>query len=125
VHALRNIHGMLVPGGTLVDLQPIPPSPSLHAGGEQLGRVDQNQVWERFGKTEAGVAAAVREGLYGLETELEFDVVERFDSKEGLIGTINDRDDWHMTGQLAGRLESAEPPIEARDRLRLRTFGAR
>ena len=57
----------------------------------------RSQVWERFAKTEAGVVAAVREGLYGLESELEFDVVERFDSKETLIATINERDDWHMT----------------------------
>jgi hypothetical protein len=89
VHALRNIHRMLVSGAVLVDLQPIPPSPSLHAGGELLGRLDQRLVWERFGKTEAGVDAAVGEGLYALESELEFDVIERFDSKASLIATIS------------------------------------
>jgi hypothetical protein len=116
---------MLASGGVLLDLQPIPPSPSLHAGGEQLGRVDQSQVWERFGKTESGVAAAVREGLYALETELGFEVVERFDSKETLIATINERDDWHMSAQLAARLERADPPVDGHDRLRLRKYRAR
>jgi hypothetical protein len=67
----------------------------------------------------------VREGLYGLETELEFDVIERFDSKATLIATINRRDDWHMTRELAERLEKAEPPIDSHDRLRLRKFRAR
>jgi hypothetical protein len=125
VYALRNIHRMLIPGGLLLDLQPIPPSPSIHAGGENLGRLDQSQVWERFGTTEPGVQAAVREGLFELEAETEFDVIERFDSKATLIATINRRDDWHMAGQLAARLEAANPPIEGRDRLRLRRFGAR
>jgi hypothetical protein len=124
VHALRNIHRMLVAGGVLVDLQPIPPSPSLHAGGEQLGRVDQSRVWERFARTEAGVEAALREVLYRLEAELEFDVVERFESKEPLIATINGRDDWHMSGRLAARLEGADPPIDGHDRLRLRKYRA-
>jgi hypothetical protein len=125
VHALRNIHRMLVRGGSLLDLQPIPPSPSLHAGGEVLGQLDQSDVWERFARTEAGVAAAVGEGLYELEDELEFDVVERFDSKANLIATINGRNDWNMTRQLAARLEGADPPIEGRDHLRLRRLDVR
>lgn len=125
MHALRNIHQMLVSGAVLIDLQPIPPSPSLHAGGELLGRVDQRPVWERFGKTEAGVDAAIGEGLYALESELEFDVIERFDSKATLIATINERDDWRMTEQLAARLEKADPPIDGHDSLRLRKYRAR
>jgi len=124
VHALRNIHWMLVPGGVLVDLQPVPPSPTLHAGGRALGTVDQNQVWERFARADPGVEAALREGLFELEAELEFDVVERFASKEILIATINERDDWHITEQLAARLEAADPPIDGHDRLRLRSFRA-
>jgi hypothetical protein len=125
VHALSNIHQMLVPGGALLDLQPIPPSPSLYVGGYRLGTVDQSQVWERFARAEPGVEAAVREGLFRLERELEFDVIERFDSKETLIATINGRDDWHMTGRLAARLEAADPPIDGRDRMRLRLYRAR
>ena len=125
MHALRNIHRMLIPGGLLLDLQPIPPSPSIHAGGEHLGMLDQSQVWERFGTTEPGVQAAVREGLFELEAELEFDVIERFDSKATLIATISGRDDWNMSEQLAERLEHADPPIDAHDRLRLRRFGGR
>lgn len=100
-------------------------SPTLHAGGEQLGRVDQSQVWERFSRTEAGVAAALREGLYELESERAFGVVERFDSKETLIATINERGDWHMRGELAARLEAADPPIDGHDSLRLRKYRAR
>jgi hypothetical protein len=67
----------------------------------------------------------MREGLYTLETELELGVVERFDSKENLIATISERDDWHMTRRLAARLEAADPPIDGRDRLRLRKYRAR
>ena len=116
---------MLVPAGVLIDLQPIPPSPTLHAGGSALGTVDQSKVWERFARTEAGVVVAGREGLFRFETELEFDVIERFETKETLISTINARDDWHMTEQLAARLEAADPPIDGHDRVRLRKYRAR
>lgn len=125
MHALRNIQQMLVPGGVLLDLQPIAPSPTLHARGGQLGRLDQEQVWARFGETERGVEAAVREGLFELETQLEFDVIERFDSKAELVATILARDDWQMSNELAARLESTEPPIDGRDHMRLRRFRAR
>lgn len=79
----------------------------------------------RVGKTEAGVDAAVGEGLYVLESELEFDVIERFDSKATLSATINERDDWQMTGELAARLEKADLPIDGHDSLRLRKYRAR
>jgi hypothetical protein len=125
VHALRNIHRMLRLGGALVDLQPVPPSPILHADGEKLGSVDQSEVWERFAGADLGVEAAMREGQFALEAELEFDVIERFESKEILIATINGRDDWHMSGRLAARLEGADPPIDGHDCLRLRKYRAR
>jgi hypothetical protein len=116
---------MLLPGGILLDLQPIAPSPTLHARGELLGQLDQDKVWARFGETERGVEAAVREGLFELENQLEFDVIERFDSKAELVATIIERDDWQMSRELAIRLERAEPPIDGRDHLRLRRFRAR
>ena len=116
---------MLVPSGALLDLQPIPPSPSLYAGGDRLGTVDQSQVWERFARADPGVEAVVREGLFELGAELEFDVIERFETKETLISTINARDDWHMTEQLAARLEAVDPPIDGHDRVRLRKYRAR
>ncbi|MGH2797823.1 MAG: hypothetical protein ACRDM0_09185 [Thermoleophilaceae bacterium] len=125
MYALRNIHRMLVPGGTLLDLQPIAPSPTVHAGGMLLGQLDQEKVWARFGKTEPGVDAAVQEGLFELGTQLEFDVIERFDSKAELVATILERDDWQMSEELAARLGSAEPPIDGHDHVRLRKFRAR
>ena len=125
MHALRNIRRMLVPGGILLDLQPIPPSPTLHAVGGLLGQLDQEQVWTRFGEIEPGVETAVREGLYELETQLEFDVVERFDSKTELVATILERDDWQMSEELAAHLDGAESPIDGHDHMRLRKFRAR
>ena len=50
---------------------------------------------------------------------------DRFDSIETLTGTIDERDDWHMTGQLAKHLERADPPIDGHDRLRLGRYGVR
>ena len=124
MHALHNIREMLVPGGVLLDMQPTAPSPTIHTRGKLLGQLDQEQVWARFGETEKGLEAAVREGLFELETQLEFHVIERFDSKAELVATILARDDWQMSDELAARLESAEPPIDGHDHMRLRRFRA-
>ena len=85
MHALRRIHEALVPEGILLDMHPIPPSTRAEVGGRSLGQFDDSEFMDTVAQTEAALEQTVTEGLFVLETELEFDWLERFDSGEELI----------------------------------------
>jgi hypothetical protein len=80
VHALRKIHEAVVPKGILLDMHPIPPSTRAEVGGRSLGEFDDSEFMDTVARTEAALNETVTEGLFALETEVEFDWLERFDS---------------------------------------------
>ncbi|MGH2922259.1 MAG: hypothetical protein ACRDKU_09360, partial [Gaiellaceae bacterium] len=82
MHALRQVHKALVPGGILLDMHPVPPSTRAERAGESLGDFEDDEFMEIVAATEAGLAET---GLYTLDAELEFDWLERYDSGEELL----------------------------------------
>jgi len=124
VHALRRIHEALVPEGILLDMHPIPPSTRAEVGGRSLGEFDDSEFMDTVAQTEAALEQTVTEGLFVLETELEFDWLERFDSGEELIEDIESWGDVRIPEDLAARIRSAEPPVDLWERVVLRRFCA-
>jgi len=124
VHALRRIHEALVPEGILLDMHPIPPSTRAEVGGRSLGQFDDSEFMDTVAQTEAALEQTVTEGLFVLETELEFDWLERFDSGEELIEDIESWGDVRIPEDLAARIRSAEPPVDLWERVVLRRFCA-
>jgi len=124
VHALRRIHEALVPEGILLDMHPIPPSTRAEVGGRSLGEFDDSEFMDTVAQTEAALEQTVTEGLFVLETELEFDWLERFDSGEELIEDVETWGDVRIPEDLAARIRSAEPPVDLWERVVLRRFCA-
>ena len=124
MHALRRIHEALVPEGILLDMHPIPPSTRAEVGGRSLGEFDDSEFMDTVAQTEAALEQTVTEGLFVLETELEFDWLERFDSGEELIEDIESWGDVRIPEDLAARIRSAEPPVDLWERVVLRRFCA-
>ena len=124
MHALRRIHEALVPEGILLDMHPIPPSTRAEVGGRSLGQFDDSEFMDTVAQTEAALEQTVTEGLFVLETELEFDWLERFDSGEELIEDVESWGDVRISEDLAARIRSAEPPVDLWERVVLRRFCA-
>jgi hypothetical protein len=121
VHALRNIHGALVPHGTLVDIHPIPPSEQVEAGARSLGRVDERDFFELVRASERVLA---RLGLFEMEATVERDVYERFDTVEEFFEIVGEREGVRIPRQVANRVRAAKPPIDLRERVAFRRFRA-
>lgn len=119
------MHRLLAPGGLLLDLQPVPPSPAVERDGRVLGRVDQSAQFERFALTQPAVAAVVVDGLFALEAESELDEIERFEQPERLLARAAELSDWVIAPELAEQLRAGSPPVDVRDRLRLRVLRRR
>jgi len=63
VHALRHVHRLLVPGGTLVDLHPFDEE-RLEADGRVLGVIEEPEwISVDLPNSEARLQDAIRDGL--------------------------------------------------------------
>jgi hypothetical protein len=72
VHALNRAHGLLAPGGRLVDLHPSVETARVEADGVSIGNLDAEQADRRHAAAEAALARALDEGLFAVEGEREF-----------------------------------------------------
>jgi len=121
VNALHNIHAALVPGGSLIDIHPVPPAEQVEAGGRVLGRIDEDEFFEIVRASEQALQSC---GVFELETAVERDVVERFDTVDEFFEIVGEREGTRIPARLARRVRAASPPIDLRERVVFRRFRA-
>jgi hypothetical protein len=123
VHALRQIHQALVPGGVLLDMHPVPPSTRAEVGGESLGEFDDAEFMRIVANAEAEIE---RSGLFERESETEFDYLERYDDPEQLLEDIKEGwDGCSVPPDLEARILQAGGPVDIWERVVLRHFRAK
>jgi len=122
VHALRYVHQLLVPGGTMVDVHPVTEARVETAGGS-LGVIEEPEwVSVDLPNAEARLRDAIRDGFYALEDETAFDVLQHFDHADELLELKAE----HLWAQpaLVRRIRTAAPPLATRERVVLRRLRA-
>ena len=109
MHALRHVHALVVPDGTLVDVHPVSDERVANRAGP-IGVIEEPE-WTNveLPNAEAALRQAVREGLYALEAEREYDVRTYFQSSAELIE--EKRDLLESQPALTERIEAAAPPF--------------
>ena len=122
MHALRHVHALLVPGGTLVDIHPVTEE-QIETGAAVVGVIlEPDWVAVDLPNSEAGVREVVRDGLYALEAETAYDVLQHFDDPEELIDAKRDVLEEQHT--LVSAIRAAEPPLVTRMHVVLRRLRA-
>lgn len=124
MHALRNVHAALVPGGILLDVHPVPPDKQAEAGGRALGRLDESEFLATVAETEALLEEVVGDGLFEPEAAIETDVLERFDEADELVEIVGARQGVRIPAAVEGRLRKADPPLWLRQRILLGRYRA-
>lgn len=120
MHALRQIHQALVPGGVLLDMHPIPPSTRAEVRGRSLGEFDDSEFMEIVANAEADLE---RTGLFTWESEVEYDYLERYDDPAEMLEDI--REDWEtcrVPAELEQRILGVDGPVDIWERVVLRRF---
>ena len=123
VDALRRIHAALVPGGVLVDTQPLSPRPPVKASGVRLGALDMRE----WGETVAAIDRLfdqVTDSLYAIETEQRFVVTDTFDSGAEFVESASGWRGTRLSDALAKRAAQAAPPVTVDQEVRLRLLRA-
>lgn len=118
MHALRHVHRLLVPAGTMVDLHPVTEE-QVEAGGRRIGVIeDRDFSLVDLPNAEARLREAIEAGLYILEAETEFDFLQHYDDVEDLLEAKKDA----LASQpgLVRQIRAATPPLVLREHAVLR-----
>jgi hypothetical protein len=120
VHALRHVHRLAVPGGTMVDVHPLTEG-QVEAGGRRIGIIEEPEFTAvDLPNAERCLGEAVDAGLYTLETETEFDFLQHFDDADELFAA--QEDPALVKPALARRIRAARPPLVIREHVVVRRF---
>jgi len=122
VNALRHVHQLLVPDGTLLDLHPVTEQ-QVEADARVVGIIREPEwVKRHLPNAEAGLEQVIGEGLYVLEAERDFDVLQHFDRTEELLEKAADL----LADQpaLERGIRDTSPPFVLREHVVLRRLRA-
>jgi hypothetical protein len=125
VHALRNIHAALVPGAMLVDTQPVFAHPLVSADGRMLGTLDLREWCETIEAVDERFAETLAAGLYDLQHEQRFTVVDTFDDPLECVETVRGWRGTRVPAALTTRIRAARPPMTVAQQVRLRVLRRR
>jgi hypothetical protein len=122
VHALRHVHGLLVRDGLLVDVHPVAEEQVEAAGGPVGVIAEPDWLTVDLPNSEAALRQAIAEGLYELEAQREYDVLQHFDAADALLEAKRDL----LEGQdaLVDAIRAAPPPLLTRMRVVFRRLRA-
>jgi hypothetical protein len=122
VHALRNIHAVLVPNGLLVDTQPISAQPRVTADDAELGALDMREWVETIHAVDQRVNETIVAGLYELTAERELVVTSTFDDGQDCIEIAQGWQGTQVPRPLTDRLAAIRDHVALEQRVRLRAF---
>ena len=125
MNALRRIHAVLVPGGLVVDTQPVSARPPVEAGGIELGTLDMREWGRTIDAIDRLVAETISEGgLFTFEAERRFIVADTADDGPALVEAVSAWQGTRVPDALARRIALAPLPISVRQEVRLRLLRA-
>lgn len=125
MHALRNIHAALAPAGLLVDTQPVLPDPRVIADGAELGRLDMREWLDTIHAVDERIAEAIDAGLYEMQHEERFTVIDAFDNGPECLETASTWRETRIPPSLASQLKRTQAPVTVEQEVRLRLLAAR
>jgi hypothetical protein len=120
VHALRRIHAALLPGGTVVDTQPVSPEPRVDAGDGRLGTLDMREWRRTIDAVENETARALEDGLFVIASEHMIEVADEFDTGAEFIEVVGAWRGTRIPPALIERASAARPPVRVPQAIRLR-----
>jgi hypothetical protein len=120
VHALRRIHAALVPGGVVVDSQPISAEPPVIAADGRLGRLDMREWRMTIDAVDELTARVLEDGLFAIESEHMIEVVDEFDSGAEFVEIVGAWRGTRIPPAVVERASTARPPVRVAQAVRLR-----
>ena len=125
MNALRQIRAALVPGGLIVDTQPISPRPPVELpDGSVAGRLDMHVWRSTIDAVDRRTARALDDGLFAIELERHVVVTDTYDNGPELVEEVHGWKGTRISRSLATRLAGVTGPVSLHQDVRLRVLRA-
>jgi hypothetical protein len=124
VNALRILHAALVPGGFVVDTQPVSTHPPVEGDSGELGTLDMREWGRTIEEIDGRFDSTFRDGLFALHEERSFVVTDSFDDGEELLATVRDWQGTRIPPLVEERVARQQRPVHAHQDIRLRLLRA-
>jgi hypothetical protein len=124
VDALTRIHAALVPGGVLVDTQPVSLRLPVTLGGEPIGDLEDDEWLETVAAVDVEIEKAVVAGLFEPKHEERYRVVHRFGSGSECLDEVSSWGGTTVPADIAAHLAEGVGTATVEHDVRLRLFDA-
>jgi len=115
VHALEEIHRLVKPSGTLIDIHPVAESSpiEIHQGGkiDLAGNLSVRQWCTDYEQADSALTEITQRGLFVIERESVFDSLTHYDSVEEMRTSLKEAID--KFARDAQSIDEAVPHAEA------------
>ena len=118
--ALRKLHEALVPGGWVVDTQPLSPRPEVFAAGERIGTLDMRDWARTIASVDSEIEQALADGLFELEAERRIVVTDSFDSGVECLEEVREWGGTKVPKALQAKLRAAHRPVRLEQEVKIR-----
>ena len=125
MHALRKIHRALVPGGLVLDSQPLSAHPPVESDNGMLGTLDMSEWAQTIATIDRLVEQAIDQGLFDLERESRYVVTDAYDDGAEFVAVTRDWAGTNVSDALAARVSRELGHVRLHQDVRLRVLRAR
>lgn len=125
VNALRKIHDALVPGGLVIDTQPVSAEPPVESEAGPLGALDMREWAETIATIDRRVEQTMRDGLFELEHESRLVVTDEYDHGAELVAETSEWAGTRLDDGFAELVGSQSRRVRLHQQIRLRLLRAR
>jgi hypothetical protein len=122
VNALQKIHDALVPGGLVIDTQPVSAEPPVES---EAGALDMREWAQTIATIDRRVEQTMRDGPFDLEDELRFDVTDEYDDGAELVAETCEWAGTRLDDTFAELVRSQQRSVRLHQQIRLRLLRAR
>jgi hypothetical protein len=125
VDALRKIHRALVPGGFVIDTQPVSAHPPVESAGGIVSTLDMSEWARTIATIDGRVQQAIDQGLFDLERERRYVVTDEYDDGAEFVAVTRDWAGTNVSDALAARVSREHGRVRLHQDVRLRLLRAR
>jgi hypothetical protein len=125
VNALRKLHRALVPGGLVIDTQPLSAHPPIESLSCRLGTLDMSEWARTIATIDGRVQQAIDLGLFDLERESRYVVTDEYEDGAGFVTVTREWAGTDVSDALAARVSPEQGRVRLHQDVRMRLLRAR